>query len=151
MDSEMFEVVQKRLTPCKSKYCNQRGLHVTCNRSMKCVSELLLFQSTQGPSPDRQPRGLLQRKRGSVEELNHSCLSGKCILTSPQWGSDERGRTVTCMLSVTDTHTAYRIPGLVWTALARSAIRSSAPTFHPVSHWANISHCWQRQKTSLMA
>ncbi len=102
-----------------------------CLRSMQCVRESLLFQSTRGPSPDRQPRGPLQRKKkGSAEDLNHSCLSGKRILTSPKWGSDERGRIVTCALSVTDTH-CISIPGLVWTALARSAICSSAPAFHP--------------------
>lgn len=60
----------------------------------------------------------------------------KWILTSPKGEFDEKGHTMTCTLSVTHRQKDRRIPGLVWTALARSQAHSSVPTSRAVSHWA---------------
>lgn len=153
--SEMFpsaqSVTEMSKNSCKSENCKQKSFqwqqwHVIDLWNVS-VCEFLLFQrdprSRSRPTAPGAPCG---EEEGSVVELNHSCQSGKWIVTCLERGSDERGHTVTCRLSVTDTHTAYRIPGLVWTALVRSAMHGPAATRHP-SVTEQISHCRRRQKS----
>lgn len=161
--SEMFpsaqSVTEMSKNSCKSENCKQKKelpvTAVTCDRSVKCERVWIssVPERPEVPVQTDSPGAPCGEEEGSVVELNHSCQSGKWIVTCLERGSDERGHTVTCRLSVTDTHTAYRIPGLVWTALVRSAIHGPAATRHPVCHWANISlptetkehlRCWQR-------
>lgn len=138
-------VTEMSKNSCKFENCKQKKelpvTAVTCDRSVKCERVWIssVPERPEVPVQTDSPGAPCGEEEGSVVELNHSCQSGKWIVTCLERGSDERGHTVTCRLSVTDTHTAYRIPGLVWTALVRSAMHGPAATRHPVSHWANIS------------
>lgn len=93
-------------------------------------------RSTAQGSPKERERGGGISEEDQWKSLTIQVWVVKWILTSPKGEFDEKGHTMTYTLSVTHRQKERRIPGLVWTALARSQAHSSVPTSRAVSHWA---------------